>query len=94
MIVTPVVGWMNEKPVYNFRSEEVVFLIDSELRRFLEPSIVRTKPYEIRGELLDIKYFDYDNHTIWGATAMILNELLTIIKRGGIPLTDSAYQNS
>jgi 8-oxo-dGTP pyrophosphatase MutT (NUDIX family) len=87
MIVTPVVGGMIEKPVYNYRSEEVVFLIDADMNRFLDPSIVRSKPFEIRGELLDVKYFDYENHTIWGATAMILNELLTIIKRGGIPLT-------
>jgi 8-oxo-dGTP pyrophosphatase MutT (NUDIX family) len=89
MIVTPVVGWMNEMPVYNYRSEEVVFLIDAELKSFLDPSIVKSKPFEIRGELLDIKYFDYENHTIWGATAMIMNELLTIIKRGDIPLTSS-----
>jgi 8-oxo-dGTP pyrophosphatase MutT (NUDIX family) len=87
MIVTPVVGGMIEKPVYNYRSEEVVFLIDADMNRFLDPSIVRSKPFEIRGELLDVKYFDYENHTIWGATAMILNELLTIIKIGGIPLT-------
>jgi len=89
MIATPVIGWMNEKPVYNYRSEEVVFLIDAELKSFLDLSIVRSKPLEIRGDLLDIKYFDYENHTIWGATAMILNELLTIIKRGGISLAPS-----
>jgi 8-oxo-dGTP pyrophosphatase MutT (NUDIX family) len=89
MIVTPVVGWMNEKPVYNYRAEEVVFLIEAELKSFLDPSIVRSKPFEIRGGLLDVKYFDYENHTIWGATAMILNELLTIIKRSGISLIPS-----
>lgn len=93
MIVTPVVGWMDEKPAYNYRSEEVVFLIDAEMRRFLDPSIMMTKPFEIRGELLNIKYFDYETHTIWGATAMILNELLTIIKRGSIALTDIGKQN-
>jgi 8-oxo-dGTP pyrophosphatase MutT (NUDIX family) len=89
MIVTPIVGWMSEKPVYIYRAEEVVFLIDSDLKRFFDPSIVKVKPFEIHGELLEVKYFDYDNNTIWGATAMILNELLTIIKRGGIPLTPS-----
>jgi 8-oxo-dGTP pyrophosphatase MutT (NUDIX family) len=94
MIVTPVVGWMNEKPAYNYRSEEVVFLIDAEMRRFLDPSIVKSKPFKIQGEILDVKYFDYDNNTIWGATAMILNELLAIIKRGGISLTVTRKLNS
>jgi len=30
-----------------------------------------------------VKYFNYDDNTIWGATAMILQELLVIFKRGG-----------
>jgi 8-oxo-dGTP pyrophosphatase MutT (NUDIX family) len=83
MIVTPVVGWMNKKPVFNYQSEEVLYLIEADLKRFFISSIVKSKPFKIRGELIEIKYFDYDGNTIWGATAMILNELLSIIKRGG-----------
>jgi 8-oxo-dGTP pyrophosphatase MutT (NUDIX family) len=81
MIVTPVVGWMNEKPAFNHQPEEVVFLINADIKRLLDTSIVKTRPFEIRGELLDVKYFDYDGHIIWGATAMILHELLTILRR-------------
>jgi 8-oxo-dGTP pyrophosphatase MutT (NUDIX family) len=83
MVVTPVVGWTDEKPDFNFQPEEVEFLIDADLRILLDVSIVKTKPFEIRGELLDVKYFDYKDNTIWGATAMILNELLNIIRKGG-----------
>jgi 8-oxo-dGTP pyrophosphatase MutT (NUDIX family) len=81
MIVTPVIGWIEETPVFNHKPEEVVFLIDADIKRLLDPSIIKTKQFEIRGELLDIKYFDYSGHVIWGATAMILYELLTIIRR-------------
>ena len=81
MIVTPVVGWIDETPVFNHQSEEVVFLINADIKRLLDPAIVKIKPFEIRGELLDIKYFDYDGHVIWGATAMILHELLIILRR-------------
>ena len=35
-------------------------------------------------EILDIKYYDYEGHMIWGATAMILHELLVILRRGGL----------
>jgi 8-oxo-dGTP pyrophosphatase MutT (NUDIX family) len=83
MIVTPVIGWTNEKPIYNYNTDEVVFLIEADLKTLLDPSIVTSKPFEIRGELIDIKYFDYMGNTIWGATAMILNELLILIRRGG-----------
>jgi 8-oxo-dGTP pyrophosphatase MutT (NUDIX family) len=80
MIVTPVLGWINEKPHFKCQSEEVVFLIDAELEKLLDPSIVKSKPFEIRGEMLDVKYFEYNGSVIWGATAMILHELLTIIR--------------
>jgi hypothetical protein len=63
---------------------EVVFIIEADIRPFLDYSIIKTKPYEIRGEMIDIKYFDYKGNVIWGATAMIIHELLTIINRGNI----------
>ena len=81
IVVTPVIGWTDKKPFFNHKPDEVVFLFDAGIRRFLDPSIVKIKPFEIRGEKLDIKYFDYDGNVIWGATAMILHELLVILKR-------------
>ncbi len=84
MLVTPVVGWLNEEPQFKYRPEEVSFLINAELKRFLNTSIVKSKPFKIRGELIEIKYFDYEGNTIWGATAMIHQELLALIRRGGL----------
>jgi 8-oxo-dGTP pyrophosphatase MutT (NUDIX family) len=86
MIVTPVVGWTKKKPTFNHQKEEVVFLFDAELKRLLDPSILKTKPFKIRGEMISVKYFDYEGNMIWGATAMILHELLTIIHGRGIPI--------
>jgi 8-oxo-dGTP pyrophosphatase MutT (NUDIX family) len=81
ILVTPVAGWIDEKPVYNLQTEEVVFLIEGSLEKFLDPSLVRIKVLKIRGRTRRIKYFDYNGYVIWGATAMILNELLEIMKR-------------
>jgi 8-oxo-dGTP pyrophosphatase MutT (NUDIX family) len=89
MIVTPVIGWTEKKPSFRHHPGEVVFLFDAEINRLLDPSIVKTKQMEIQGEIINIKYFDYDGNVIWGATAMMLYELLTIIKRGNIPLVIS-----
>jgi 8-oxo-dGTP pyrophosphatase MutT (NUDIX family) len=88
MLVTPVVGWLDHKPVFNHQPEEVVFLINANLSRFLEPSIIKTRPFEIRGEFLEVKYFDYDGNVIWGATAMILQELLVILRKCCLPLPE------
>jgi 8-oxo-dGTP pyrophosphatase MutT (NUDIX family) len=83
MLVTPVVGWTNGKPSFKHKPEEVLFLIEADVKKLLDPSIVKFKPFEIRGEILEIKYFDFEGNTIWGATAMILHELLNLIRRGG-----------
>jgi len=86
-IVTPVAAWMKKKPEFQHHPGEVVFLFDGEIKRFLEPSIIKIKPMLIHGVSIDVKYYDYDGHVIWGATAMMLHELLTIIRRGNIMLT-------
>jgi 8-oxo-dGTP pyrophosphatase MutT (NUDIX family) len=83
MIVTPVVGWTGSKPVFTHQEEEVVFLFDGELEKFFDPAIIKHKPLDIGSRTIEIKYFDYEGHTIWGATAMILHELLVILRRGG-----------
>jgi 8-oxo-dGTP pyrophosphatase MutT (NUDIX family) len=82
-LVTPVLGWIDNRPKFKIQAEEVVFLIEGDLKKFLDPAIVKVKPFEIRGEMRDVKYFDYNGYVIWGATAMMLNELLEIIKRSG-----------
>ena len=86
MIVTPVLAWTKSKPAFSHHPGEVVFLFDAEISKLLDPSIIGTKPMEIHGEMIDVKYYDYDGKVIWGATAMMLHELLTIIRRGKIPL--------
>jgi 8-oxo-dGTP pyrophosphatase MutT (NUDIX family) len=88
MIVTPVVGWTDEKPLFSSKPEEVEFLINADFKTLLDPSMIKTKPFEIRGEMLNVKYIDYEGNMIWGATAMILNELLAIIRRGRLTLTE------
>lgn len=82
-LVTPVVAWINAKPAFSLDAKEVVFLFDADLNRFYDSDIVKVKPVKIGLETLDVKYYDYEGHMIWGATAMILNELLVILKRGG-----------
>lgn len=82
IIVTPVIGWTEKQPVFTRQEEEVVFIIEADIRTLINPSIIKIKPFEIRGEMIDIKYFDYKDNVIWGATAMILHELFTILRRG------------
>jgi 8-oxo-dGTP pyrophosphatase MutT (NUDIX family) len=81
-LVTPVVAWISEKPLFSHQVEEVVFLFDADIRRFYDLTIVKIKPVKIGSVTLDVKYYDYEGNMIWGATAMILHELLVILRRG------------
>jgi 8-oxo-dGTP pyrophosphatase MutT (NUDIX family) len=81
IVVTPVVAWSDLRPDFRIQESEVKFVIEAEVARFLDRSIVKSRPWEVRGETMNIRYFDYDGHVIWGATAMIFHELLTIINR-------------
>jgi 8-oxo-dGTP pyrophosphatase MutT (NUDIX family) len=84
IVVTPVTGWMDKIPEFVREENEVVFIIEADIKTLMDPASVKIKPFKIRDEMIDIKYFDYKGNVIWGATAMIFNELLTIFRRGGI----------
>lgn len=83
ILVTPVVAWINEKPIFSHQVDEVEFLFEADIKKFYDPDLVKVKPVKIGLETLDVKYYDYEGHMIWGATAMILHELLVLLRRGG-----------
>jgi 8-oxo-dGTP pyrophosphatase MutT (NUDIX family) len=82
-LVTPAVAWTSQRPAFRRKPDEVVFLFDAEIKRFYDPSIVKKKPVKIGEEMINVKYYDYEGNMIWGATAMIIHELLVILRRGG-----------
>jgi 8-oxo-dGTP pyrophosphatase MutT (NUDIX family) len=82
-LVTPAVAWTSQRPAFRRKPDEVVFLFDAEIKRFYDPSIVKKKPVKIGEEIINVKYYDYEGNMIWGATAMIIHELLVILRRGG-----------
>lgn len=82
--VTPVVAYAKTRPEINSGSEEVVSLIEAELSVFCDRQIIKEKSMMIRDETLNVKFFDYHGHIIWGATAMMLYELLVLIEENNI----------
>jgi len=82
--VTPIIACLDDIPEFRINRQEVVYLIEADLSRFLDPSIIKERAMEVRGNIMNVKYFDYEDHIIWGATAMMLYELLVIAEREGI----------
>lgn len=73
--IHPFVGMMRARPAFTINLDEVAFLIELPLRVLLDPSAKREETWVWRGRHIQVPFYAYEGHTIWGATAMILSEL-------------------
>lgn len=79
-MVHPVVGYMERKPAFLLDPREVDQLIEVPLSTLLDTSIRGITNMIVAGNIeISAPYFGVDGHTVWGATAMMLSELLSII---------------
>ena len=80
--VFPTVGYLDSKPIFIEDSREVVNLFHVDIKELINPKIRFTKQMKVSDGLeLDIPYFDFQGQMVWGATAMILSEFITILNR-------------
>jgi 8-oxo-dGTP pyrophosphatase MutT (NUDIX family) len=81
-LVLPFLGYASERPVFVPDPKEVAGIIEIKLKDLLNEGNIKYKDIHIKtGLSVYGPCFEIDNHTIWGATAMILNELKEILKR-------------
>jgi 8-oxo-dGTP pyrophosphatase MutT (NUDIX family) len=78
--VQPVVGYMNHKPDFYPDPREVDKVVEIALDEITNPNIMGRKTLNVRGVEVDAPFYDIQGHTVWGATAMMISELLTIIE--------------
>ncbi len=78
--VLPVVGHIKYKPSFIPDEKEVDEVIEVELDHFLKPNNRKEKEITIRERSLIAPYFDVSSQFIWGATAMMLSELVSVIE--------------
>lgn len=78
--IYPVVAVAEKRPDFLPSSEEVDEVIEIPLDHLLDPLCVRKEVWSIRGMEILIPYYSFREHKIWGATAMILAELLQVVK--------------
>jgi 8-oxo-dGTP pyrophosphatase MutT (NUDIX family) len=76
--VYPVVGWSCELPTFETDEREVAQLIEVPLRSLQDPDNVHQEQRNLRGRSALVPYFQVCDQIIWGATAMILGELLAL----------------
>jgi 8-oxo-dGTP pyrophosphatase MutT (NUDIX family) len=78
-VITPFVGIISEPMVYSPSACEVETVLEVPVSFFLDPAHLRVEQWEQRGQVREILFWDYGEHTIWGASARILKNLLDLV---------------
>ena len=81
--ILPAVGILDQKPVIRQDNREVEYTIIAELPKLLAPGSRKEKDIIVRGFDIRAPYFEVDSHIVWGATAMIISEFLSVVKEIG-----------
>ena len=81
----PVVGVTNVRPVWRPQSGEVKRILEVSLATFFNPTGTPRRGLRWRGnEQVLVPYFELHHERVWGATAMILAELLAVLGTAAI----------
>lgn len=80
-MVYPFVGFTTSEPEFNAQPAEVAQIIELPLEILTNSKHKKTKDITASNNLIlkNMPYYDYEGHTIWGVTGMILKELEEII---------------
>lgn len=80
-LVSPFVGWIDQEPVFHPDPAEVQYVIEASIRHLLGPDSRSTETMHRHGRLMETPFFRVGREKIWGATAMMLSELLQLAAR-------------
>jgi 8-oxo-dGTP pyrophosphatase MutT (NUDIX family) len=77
-VVRPVVAAAHARPRFRPQPSEVEALIEAPVAMLLDPTRRREETWTRRGRPRRIPFYDIEGQQVWGATAMILAELLAV----------------
>lgn len=84
-MVHPVLAITRQKPGFRLDSREVAQLLELPVHELSDETRRGKKEILVRGIRIQAPFFDLLNQTIWGATAMMLNELAEVLKHPASP---------
>lgn len=79
--VHPFLAWTSTPPQYELQLNEVKHIIEAPLDVLQNPDNHKTMNMKIRDfPISEVPYFDVSGKVVWGATAMMLSELLELVQ--------------
>lgn len=80
-LVYPFLGVSQIELTFNLQEEEVAGIIELPLSTLLDDTIISNKNLETSySKLIEVPVFQIEEHSVWGATAMMLSELKDVLK--------------
>lgn len=77
--VQPVVGVLPYRPDFYPDPREVEAVVEVDLETLVDETIVGDSQIEVRGMLIDAPFYQVQGYRVWGATAMMISELLVVL---------------
>ena len=74
--ITPIVGYIPALPPLTLNRHEVDQIIEIPVLFFLDQANGEVRRIERAGKAVDVHFYKYGDHEVWGATAAILRSLL------------------
>ncbi len=78
--IYPVVAQMKGSPQFKPSPYEVAEVLEIPLDHLLDPQTLRREIWTLHGTQVEVPFFSFNDHKIWGATAMVLAEFVEITK--------------
>ena len=87
--VYPFVGIVSEVPTLRPTDAEVAQILHVPLPFLLDPRTRQRERRTLHGQERVVPFFAVDGHQVWGATAMMLAELLALVEEASTPQTSA-----
>lgn len=78
--IYPVLATTNWPLSFKPHPEEVAEIIEVPLSHLTNSRNIRRETWMISGQPVEVPFYSFEHHKIWGATAMVLAEFLEILK--------------
>lgn len=82
--IEPWVGFSPQRPPLEPNPQEVAALLEVPLPYLLDPANLGCSPRQYQGQPYTAPHFLWQSHQIWGATCMILGELVLLLESMGV----------
>lgn len=78
--IYPLVASAPKRPDFRPCKQEVAGLLEIPLGHLTDSRNLKHEKWELRGKEVLVPFYAFQEHKIWGATAMVLSELLDIVR--------------